>query len=420
MKSFRPQRAFSTGILSRYVFREISVPFLISLFIFTGVLFLVRVLKLFELIISRNVPITDILLLFSYIVPRFLEVALPMSLLLGIILAFSRLSSDSELVVMRASGLSLKQLLKPVIAFSVLSAIITLLIGCWIRPWANYQLGVGVFEIAKMQASSGLVAGVFNEMGPLTLYAERVEDKTGRLANVIISDGRDPSQNRTFIAKHGQLVADNQNRTLTLRLFDGSIHHGTGLNYELTDFDVNNISLEADALVDGGAAKEGKKPNEMFIGELRRKVASYSSRQGEIPDEERRVQLSYLVEYHSRYAIPVSCFFVAIIAMALGIQPSRGGYSWGTVANVTAGIMLIVVYYLLFAFMSALGKKSAVPVGLLMWIPNAALCAVALFLFRLIESERWLAVSQMLGHAGQQIAQRLGITDSERLEVKGS
>jgi len=84
-------------ILHKYVFREMLFPFLVCLFVFTGILFLARILKLVELVITKNVPISDILLLFSYVVPRFMVIAIPMSIMLAVLLAFGRLSVSRSL-----------------------------------------------------------------------------------------------------------------------------------------------------------------------------------------------------------------------------------------------------------------------------------------------------------------------------------
>ena len=146
-------------------------PFLISLLVLTGLLFLIRILKLVELIVHQNVNIVEVGILFSYVIPRFFEIALPMSILIGIIVAFGRLSADSEIVVLRASGLSLTQFVAPVLMFSILVALFTCLITFVVTPNANYKLSLGIFQLAKAKAHSGLVPGVFNQFGDLTVYA---------------------------------------------------------------------------------------------------------------------------------------------------------------------------------------------------------------------------------------------------------
>jgi lipopolysaccharide export system permease protein len=402
---------FRPGILHRYVFLELLSPFLVSLFVFTGILFLTRSLKLLELVVNKNVSVIDILSLFAYIIPQFLELAIPMSLLLAAILGFGRLSADSELIVMRASGIGIRSLLRPVLIFTAIFFTISLLLGCYIRPWANDRLNGKMFEMAQLKASSGLIAGVFNEFGPLTMYAETVDSKSGQLGDVIISDRRNPDNSRTFIAKHGLLLSDPESRVVYLRLFDGSIHEGGGLNYNVTYFDINAISLEPTDLLSDVDAREGKKANEMVIGELVSAVQAardgrYTLKRGVKKDDVQETTERLLVrksrlevELHRRFALPISCFIVVILGMALGIQPARGSKSWVTAVNITMGIGIITLYYFATAFATALGQQAVVPPSLIMWMPNILFALAAYFIFRKIESEEWMAVSQAMSQA---------------------
>ena len=97
-------------ILSRYIFFESLHYFGISLFAFTALLLTLRMLKFASLIINKGVEFSQIASVFIAIIPTFLEIAIPLSVLLGVMLAFARLSGDSEIVVMRASGISLYQI----------------------------------------------------------------------------------------------------------------------------------------------------------------------------------------------------------------------------------------------------------------------------------------------------------------------
>lgn len=387
---------FKSPILYRYVFREILIPFFVTLFVFTGILFLIRSLKLIDLVVNKDLQLLDMLLLFSYVIPRFLEIAIPISLLLGITLAFGRLSADSELVVIRSMGIRLKQLVSPVAAFSLLTFITTLVIGFWIRPWANFRLGVGMFEVAKLQATTGLVPGIFNELGPLTLYAANADGPGGYLNNVIIGDRRDSTVTRVFIAKHGQLVSDDERRTLTLQLYDGSIHEGSGFTCNVTYYDINKILLEEDDLIDDSLRAE-KKASEMDIQELVKAMKITKEKLDFSKPEEKREYARLKVEFHRRLAIPTSCLCIALVAMALGVQPSRGGQSWGASVSMAMGIMVILIYYLGFAFATALAEQAVLPAWFVIWLPNFGFFLLAGFLFQRIESEQWLAVTQVMG-----------------------
>ena len=403
----------NSKILNKYIFREILSPFVVSIFVFTGVLFLAKVLRLLEMVISKSVPIWDIVLLFSFIVPRFLELAIPMSLLIGVLVAFGRFSGDSELIVMRASGISLRKLTKPVVLFAILSCLITLSLSMFIRPWATYNFGRGMFEIAQKRTSSALSEGVFNKLGPLTIYAESIDSDTGKLENVIISDRRNSDDTSNFIAKNGQLISNVDERSLMLRLYDGSIQQGVGLDYVVTNFDINNIQLDIDELEDEDGERGGKKTSEMYLSELSSNIEFISAAPKPLSKKDQKRLGRNLVEYHRRFIVPSACLVVAIIAMALGIQPSRGGESWGMIVNVIVGVLVIILYYISLAFVSAIGKNNPSMVWALMWLPNIILLSVGLYLYKLMDSERWMTVSQALKHFFVNLAKKLRLLDKE-------
>src|SRR6516164_11253037 len=127
-------------ILHRYIFREVVTPFVLGLGIFTFVLLIARLLKLIEMVVNRGLPALQILELLGYLMPQFLEVTVPMAMLLAILIAFGRLSADAEMVAMRSSGLSIYQLVPPVILFVLMTVVVTAGLSMYARPWANHNL----------------------------------------------------------------------------------------------------------------------------------------------------------------------------------------------------------------------------------------------------------------------------------------
>ena len=398
---------FFMPILHRYILRETISPFFLSLTIFTGVLFLARILKLVDLVVNKNVPITDAVILFSYVIPGFLEVAIPMALLIGILLSYGRLSSDSELIVIRSCGISLQQLAKPMILLASLCCLSSMALGFWIRPWANYQLGQGLFEILKYRASAGLTAGIFNDFGPLTIYAEKVNDKTGVLNNVLIADRREPNVNRTFIAKSGQIISDSSDLTLTLQLYDGSIQEGLGTNFNYTKFEVNKIKLPESELVEENATKQDKGSADLSISELTHKIDNLKLNPS--PNKEDSFQLArYRVEYQKRLAIPTACLVITFAGLALGVQPNRSGRTWGASANITLGISLILVYYILLGIVSAICSQKVAPIFPTMWLPNILFLITGLYWFKQIGNEKWQNVSETIANVFEKFRKFLG------------
>jgi lipopolysaccharide export system permease protein len=141
------------AILRRYLLLEMLVPFVLGLSVFTLVLLIARIVRLVEMVVNRGVPLTEMLTLFSLILPAFLEVTVPMALLLAILLGFGRMSADSEIVAMKTSGISLYQMMVPVAVFTAIVCLLTFWLAVSVRPWSNAALKNQLFEIAKNRAS---------------------------------------------------------------------------------------------------------------------------------------------------------------------------------------------------------------------------------------------------------------------------
>ncbi|MGH2670495.1 MAG: LptF/LptG family permease, partial [bacterium] len=206
-------------ILNRYVFLEVLVPFFFGLAVFTFVLLIARILKLIEMVVNRGVPLLEMLKVFSLILPAFLEVTVPMALLLVILLGFGRLSSDSELVALKTCGISLYQTIVPVSVFTAMTCILTFVIATTVRPWSNGALKRELFEVVKSRATAGFREKVFNNDFPgMVIYVEEIEAGGGALKGILIADARSPSQQNTVIAKIGLVIPNEDTKSVTLRL----------------------------------------------------------------------------------------------------------------------------------------------------------------------------------------------------------
>lgn len=357
--------------IRRYILREILVPFGLGLAVFTLILLIARILKLVEMVVNRGVPALEVVKLFSYILPGFLEVTVPMAVLLAVLVAFGRLSSDSEITAMKTSGISLYQLLPPVAWFAVVVTLVSLLVSMYARPWGNTRLRNSLYDIAKTRASAGIKEKVFSDdFAGLVLYVDHVEPPGNLLRGVLISDGRDPGQRNTIFAKAGMVVPNEPLHLLTLRLLNGSVHSLEAKNrsYHRTDFTTYDITLDLNTALTGLRARE-RDPSEMTLAELR--VAIDAKHHNGLP------ALAEAVEVHRKFSIPFACLAFAAIGIPLGIQPTRAVRSRGF----SLSLVLIFGYYLLLTLGQSLGERGVLPAPLAMWLPNAVLSVLALVLF---------------------------------------
>lgn len=358
-------------ILRRYVYREVATPFFFALLIFTGILLTVRILKLVELVVNRGVPAQQILKIFLYITPTFLELTVPMSFLLAILWGFGRFSVDRELIALRSCGLSFRQLARPVVTLTTVVLLGTFLLTLYVRPWSNAALRQLFYEVTKTRATAGLKEKTFNdEFDGFVMYAEEIEPPGTFLRHVMIADNRNPQQKNTIFAREGLVMIDEGKQLLTLRLQNGTIHSAGSAdkNYQTTHFFVYDLTLSlATALAE--ANKPTRAPQEMSFAELR---AIISQQQ-----QDHSTSTIELAEFHRRLALPFSCVVFALIALPLSTRAAWARRSHGFAIS----LVIIVAYYLILTIGDTLGKKGTLAPAIALWLPNVILGVIGVSLF---------------------------------------
>jgi len=211
--------------LYRYLAREVLATFSLGVVIFTGVLLMSRMLKLADMVVSKGVPLTDILLMITYLIPNFALITIPMSLLLAVLLVFSRLSGDSEIIAIKASGVSLYGLLPPILAIATAAYALTALTAVYALPKGHTAFKELLRKSVKERLSLNLKEQVFNSDIPgLLVYINQNDNKTGILSGVMIQDERNTKEVSTIFAETGSISMNENNNALHLHLTDGSIH----------------------------------------------------------------------------------------------------------------------------------------------------------------------------------------------------
>ena len=179
-------------LVDRYLLKELFPPFFLALTVFTLIMLTDRALRLTELVILKGVDISTVGLLFLYILPSFFAVTVPMAVLVAVLIAFGRLSAESEITAMAASGVSLGRLVPSVFSFCLIGAAITLWIMLSLLPAGNQAFKETMFQVVKTKATVGIHEGVFNDaFDGLVLYAQGVEGGN-RLRGIFISNERTP------------------------------------------------------------------------------------------------------------------------------------------------------------------------------------------------------------------------------------
>src|SRR3984957_17107085 len=163
-------------LLDRYIGREVASHAILGLAIFTFVFFVPQLVRLMELLVRHSSGTGTIALLFFSTLPPTLIFTIPMAVLVGALIGLGRLSSDSEIVALHASGISLRRLLLPIGLIALVSGFVTLLITFWLSPVSLRTLQSMERKIISSQVPFAVEPRVFDERFPhVVLYVQDVE-----------------------------------------------------------------------------------------------------------------------------------------------------------------------------------------------------------------------------------------------------
>ena len=352
-----------------YILKEILPIFLIGLMIFTFILLMDKILKLIELIVTRGVNISQILMLLLFISPSFLIFTIPMAVLLAILLAFGRLSSDSEITALKASGMSLYQLFLPVIIFSISAYLLTTFLVFYGLPWGNRGFKATLYLIAQTKADIEIKERVFNDtFEGLVVYVDKVPIQGKRMEGILIYDERDREKLITIFAKEGFLVSNPKSQEVILKLSNGDIHRTEHRDnvYQKVKFDTYDLKLELSKVFTTIGKK--LKDKEMSLDEIKEKMEEMRKKGEDITLLE--------VQIHKRYAFPFACIIFGVIGVPLGIQPRRSGRSYGFIFS----ILIILAYYISLTASEILAARHTIPAFLAGWAPNFLFGGLGIYL----------------------------------------
>lgn len=236
-------------LLSRYLLRQLAAPFLFALAALTSLMLLSQIAKKFGALVGKGLPWGVIAEVFALSLPFIVAMTLPMAVLLAVLYAFSHLAADNEITAMRASGISVYQILAPVLAWGVFMSAFNFVFVDQVLPRSNARLRGLLIDIGRKKPTFELREQVINEVPPSEYFlrAGRIDAATGRLKDVTIYDVGGESSRRVIYADSGQMAYAEGQTDLSLRLYDGSIHQyrqSDPATFQLTYYRVNEIRVK--------------------------------------------------------------------------------------------------------------------------------------------------------------------------------
>jgi LPS export ABC transporter permease LptG/LPS export ABC transporter permease LptF len=365
------------GILGRTLLKEISTGAVLGTVLFTFVLFLQQMGRLFEQLVSRTAQPEQIAGLFLLVMPTVLTFTIPVGVLVGVLIALGRMSSDGEIIAMRAAGVPSRHVLVPVALFALFGTALAGISSCVLTPWSIRETYRILNDMATAQLTAEIRPRIFEEQfSNRILYVEDViPGPVVVWKNFFMADLRSPEERggagergdgpRVTLAAQAIAVPDLENNRILLSLEGGSTFEvaTVATEYYSTAFPQMQQSLDAPN------RKEVRPPGYRDLDMAPLRVLA-----GEGNNEA-------AIEFHRRLALPLGCLVLGLVAIPLGVSSRKGGKSAAFVLTVA----LAFVYWMSMISCTALAKQQTAPVAPAIWAPNLAFFALAVFLLLRLE-----------------------------------
>jgi lipopolysaccharide export system permease protein len=359
-------------ILYVYLATELLAPFVAALLVLNAILFLGRLLPLLEGLFSFGIGVADFVRLWIYMSPQLLLFSIPMASMMAVIICFTRLSGDNEIIALKAAGISIYKMLPPVILFAIATSFFTGLSSIYLIPHGTVASKQLLFQLAREKIDKGMREKQFSEgLAEVVLYTDRIDQESGIWHGVYISDRRDASTPISVIASQGRVQSHPAEMRITLDLTDGSIHRSVNDLTQTIHFERYELNLPVQTPDNDLGSNETRiDKRSMTPGELLR----YAEKLG--ADTPRGIAL--LIEFHNRLVLPAGCFILSMLGLPLALSSRPGRRSIG----LPAGLIIFIAYYVSTTAAKSMSEGTILPVGPTMWLPNTGFALLALILLR--------------------------------------
>jgi lipopolysaccharide export system permease protein len=379
-------------LLYSYLTAEILGPFFASLLIINAILFLGKLSSLLDVIFRFGVDFSDFIRISIYLLPGLLLFSIPMTSTLGVIIAFTRLTGENEILALKSSGISLYRLLVPVVMVAIFTAGLTALTSTLLVPASSVYLKQTFHQLAKEKIDQGIRANDFSyNIRDVVIYVDRIDELTGRWQGIFISDQRDRKNPMTIIARSGSLDSDLDTMTVKLKLADGSIHRNSSDSSQTISFGAYNLQLP----VNEGSPVTKAHKKDLSPAELLEKATELHKKAETTPGQKealQRASISMLIEFHKRLALPVGCLILTILALPLALQSRPGRRQLG----LPLGLLFFFLYNILLSFAKSTAETSGLPVGPIIWLPNLIFAILTWMIIRTSARENSVGILDAL------------------------
>ncbi|WP_374652952.1 LPS export ABC transporter permease LptF [Dongia sp.] len=356
-----------------YILKRVALPLLATVGIAMAALLLERLIRLLDLFANRGGPMNIVIKMLANLVPHYLGIAVPAALFVGVLYASMRLSSDSELDAMRASGLSLRRLMMPIMVLSVVLVIASAYLIGFLQPYTRFAYRALVHLVVETAWDSAIERGAFfNGFGGKTILIGDISEGGSRLSQIFVKEVDQDGQDIVTTAESGQLERSSD-LSLVLTLRNGVRTEAMPGTTDVTAVAFTELELPMDMVSPEPFRRRGERESELDFIEL---IQAYFKTPPTLHVEDIKAELN------SRLVRTVSIIFLPFLAMPIGVSSRRTSKG----LRMLVGILFLVAYFQILQFgRDAVGNAILGP-AIALWLPFAIFGAVSLWLFYLANS----------------------------------
>ncbi|HVT91483.1 MAG TPA: LptF/LptG family permease [Bryobacteraceae bacterium] len=381
------------GILGRAIFREVINSTLLGTVMFTFVLFLQRLGRLFEILVRTSASPSAVLHLFLLAVPATFAFTIPLGVLVGTLIALSRMASDGEITAMRASGVPSRKVIFPVLLLAVAGLLVTAASTLWLTPYSLWKTNRIVNELVASELTADVQPHIFEEqfpdtvlyVGDVTLAAETPKGPVYRWKKIFMADLKPPAQRnndghergdapRITVASDALAIPDIARNRIQLSMKNSTTH----------EVGKDSSQYYSTSLTVGDSLLEAQRPNEVHVAKAVEEldtVPLYRMAYKSKAVEKDKV-IEARIELNKRFSLPLACVILALLGIPLGVSSRKGGKSTAFVVTVA----LAFLYYMGLITMIGFAKQQRLPAGVALWIPDSIFFLFAMILMVRLET----------------------------------
>jgi len=363
-------------IIDRYILRELTASFLLSIALLMSVFLTHQVLRFSRISSEMGISFFALIELVPFIIPFFLVLAIPLSALIASNATFSRLSSDMETTALGSAGISLFRLLTPVAIFTVGTFLFGIISSMALQPMASRYLRQQSYETLKAQNHLGLQEGVFNTLFNYIIYVQKLRGED-TLEKLLISD-RSSKEPKIIVADKGRFLSDPGTQNLYLKLERGKIYLESKdkSSYQVGTFSIYYLRLEPTQSIE--KTRLFKEVWGMSLGDLKKRIEEMRI-EGKMR-EYRRLS----IEFYKRFSLPSVVLVLGFLGVPLGIKSRLSSKFAGFVVS----IAIIFCYYIIDTGFEIVAIEGLINPAWGAWMPVIVLFLLTVSAIIMVSRER--------------------------------